>query len=135
MPVIELLATLPSFLIYLMVALMLLAVFLIVYTRLTQHPEWQLIRDGNVAAATALSGAMLGFALPLASAIAHSVSLRDMVLWAGVALLVQWGAYLTARKLLPGQPSRIERGDMAAAVTTAAIALTAGLLNAACMTY
>ena len=135
MPVLELLSTLPNFLIYMALGFMLLVIFLIGYTWLTQHPEWQLIREGNIAAATALCGAMVGFALPLASAIAHSVSLRDMVLWAGIALIVQWLAYLAARKLLPCLPSRIERNDMAAAITTAAFALAAGLLNAASMTY
>lgn len=135
MPLAEMLTTLPDFLLYLAAGLLLLTIFTVVYTWLTQHPEWQLIRAGNSAAATALAGALLGFALPLASAIAHAVNIWDMLLWAALALLVQWATYIVTRLLLPGLPERIERGDIAAAITTGAFSLSAGLINAACMTY
>ena len=45
----------------------------------------------QLAAALNLGGAILGFCLPLASTIAHSVSIADVAMWALVALVVQIG--------------------------------------------
>ena len=83
------LATLPNFLIYFVASLILTALFLLIYTRVTPYREWALIRAGNNAAAVSLSGAAIGFILPLASAITHSVSWLDMVVWSVVAMIVQ----------------------------------------------
>ena len=64
---------LPSFLSYLVVAMLLLTGFLLIYVKVTPYDEIDLIRKGNVAAAISLSGALLGFAMPVANVIAHSV--------------------------------------------------------------
>ncbi|WP_129127786.1 DUF350 domain-containing protein [Geomonas oryzae] len=48
-----------------------------------------LIREGNLAAAVSLTGALLGFAIPVAIVIAHSVNLVDMAAWALMATMVQ----------------------------------------------
>ena len=75
-------AGLPNFLLYFALALVLLTIFVAIYVRVTSYREFVLIRGGNVAAAISLSGALIGFVLPLASAIAHSVNPVDMVAWA-----------------------------------------------------
>lgn len=129
------LVTLPDFLLYFVCAITLLMVFLIVYTRLTPQHEWRLIREGNAAAAISLGAAIIGFCLPLASAISYSQSLLDMLIWGSVALVIQWGAFIAARMLFPGLPKRIEADDKAAATIAAAISLGSGILNAACLTY
>lgn len=129
------LATLPAFLGYFACALGLLAVFLGAYTALTPLHEWALIRAGNTAAAVALAGATLGFCLPLASAVAHSVGLGDMLVWAAVAGAVQVGVMLALRLGLRTLWAAIEHGEMAPAVTLAAGSAAVGLLNAACLTY
>lgn len=129
------LITLPDFLVYFGSSVGLLLVFVAIYVWLTPHREWLLIRAGNTAAAISMSGALLGFALPLASAINHSESLYDMLIWGMVALLVQAAAFLAARILVPGLPARIEDNDCAAATIAAAIAVSVGILNAACLTY
>ncbi len=59
-----------------------------------------MIREGNIAAAVALNGGLLGFVIPLASVIAHSATLVDLVAWGVVALVVQLGEFLVARVLL-----------------------------------
>ena len=79
----------PAFLLYFVLALILLALFVAIYTRVTPYREIALIREGNVAASISLSGALIGLVLPLASAIAHSVSPLDMVAWGVIALVVQ----------------------------------------------
>ena len=129
------LAGLPAFLSYFAVAVALTVVFCVGYTWLTPHHEWTLIRQGVPAASLAFSGSLLGFVLPLASAIAHSVNLLDCLLWGGIALLVQWLVFLALRVLLRELPQRISNNDMAAATLVAVMSLAAGILNAACMIW
>ena len=129
------LSGLPSFLVYFALALVLLAVFVVIYGRITPYDERTLIREGNVAASISLAGAILGFTLPLASAIAHSVSIVDMLLWGLVALVAQVAVYLAVSRAMPRFAEAIRAGKTAAATLLAALAVAVGLLNAACMTY
>jgi putative membrane protein len=128
------LVTLPNFAAYLALAIALLVVFAIVYVRVTPYRELTLIRAGNNAAAITLGGAMLGFVIPLASTIAHSQNIPDMLVWGVVAMAVQIatvGAITLTQRDLYG---RVERGETASAALIAAISLCVGILNAACMT-
>jgi putative membrane protein len=129
------LAGLPAFAAYFTLGLTLLGLFLAVYLWMTPYPEIRLIREGNVAAATSLGGSVIGFVLPLASAIEGSVSLLDMLLWAGVAAIVQLFAYFLVHRLVPDLPRNMAEGKLASAVFLAAMAIALGLLNAACMSY
>lgn len=126
---------LPAFAGYFGMGLGFVALFLLCFLHFTPHRELELIRQGNLAAGTALAGALIGFCLPLAAAIGHSVSHLDFGLWALVALVAQLAAHVLTRLLLPGFPARIERGEQAAAVTAAALHGGIGLLNAAAMAY
>ena len=129
------LAGLPSFLFYSATAIGLLLLFMTAYVWITPYREIALIREGNPAAAASLSGAILGFVLPLASAIAHSVSLFDMAVWGLIALLIQLLVYGAGRLLLPGLARDIPAGRVASGAFVGALALAIGILNAACMTY
>ena len=129
------LAGLDEFLAYFGLAIGFVAVFLVVYTRLTTYREFRLIREGSTAAAASLSGALLGFTLPLASSIVHSVHPWDMMIWAAIALLVQLLVFLLVRFTLVDVTRRIPEGDVAAGVLLGAVSVCAGVLNAACMTY
>lgn len=127
-------AALVGFALYMLGAILLLALFKFAYTRITPHNEYALIRKGNVAAAIALSGAILGFALPASNIIAHAVSLVDFLVWAFIAAAVQLAAFFVVGRVLSGLSARIEQGDLAAAIYVAAVSISIGLLNAACMT-
>ena len=81
----------------------------------------------------ALAGATLGFALPLASAIVHSASLADMVVWAAVALVLQLLCFSAMRLLRRNVSLALAQGDMAEAIVLAAGAVVLGLLNTACL--
>lgn len=131
----QFLSTLPAFLAYLGSALALTALFSFLYTLSTPHAEWRLIRQGNVSAALAFGGALLGFVLPLSSAISHSVSLLDMVVWGAVALFVQLLAFFAARLLIPGLPAKIEGDQRGPATIVAVLFVAVGQLNAACMVW
>ena len=124
-----------NLLFYFGVALGFEAVFIALYMAVTPHHEAALIKQGNSAAAISLGGAVLGFTLPLASVITHSVSLLDMAVWNAVALLVQLVVYLLVNLLLRGISRRIEEGNIAAATTLAVASLAIGIINAASMTY
>jgi putative membrane protein len=126
---------LDNFLAYFAMSIALLAVFIAVYVRLTPYREIALIREGNVAAAMSLSGALLGFVIPLASAIAHSVAWWDMLLWGAIALVVQLLAYVGVRMLFRTLAQDIQSGRIAQGLFLGAMALGVGILNAACMTY
>lgn len=129
------LAGLPLFGLYFAAAIALLALFVAVYIRVTPYRELALIRAGNSAAALSLSGAILGFVLPLASAVAHSVNFADMLVWGVVALVVQVLAYLVARTLMPHLTEDIPADKTAPALLLAALSVATGVLNAACMSY
>ena len=129
------LAGFDDFLVYFLAGLALVALFLAIYVRATPYREFALVRDGNVAAAASVSGAFIGFILPLASAVAHSVNLVDMVIWGAIALVVQLAAYGAARTLLPGLAQGIAAGNAAEGIVLGALSLGIGILNAACMSY
>jgi putative membrane protein len=127
------LAGIVPFLAYFALAVALTLLFIGIYTWLTPHDELALIRANNSAAALAFGGALIGFALPLASAITHSMSIFDCAIWGAVALLVQALTFVVLRICLKNLPERINQGEMAAAIFVAASAVTVGLINAACM--
>jgi putative membrane protein len=127
------LSTLPSFIAYFCGAGALTTVFLMLYSRLTPEQEIALIRSGNIAAAIALAGALLGFVVPLASVIAHSARILDLILWGVVALLIQLAGFLVARAMFPGLPKAIVEGQISEAVFLAGLSLALGIIDAACM--
>ncbi|GAB3478198.1 DUF350 domain-containing protein [Azotobacter salinestris] len=127
-------AAVSGFLAYMLGAAVLFVLFQLVYTRLTPHREFSLIREGNVAAAIALAGAVIGFALPASNVIAYSVGLLDFVVWALIAAVVQLLAFFAVHLALRDLAARIQKGEIAAGIYVAAVAVGVGLLNAACMT-
>ncbi len=125
----------PAFIIHLLAALALLAVFLFIYIRITPYHEMALIRAGNLAAAISLSGAMIGFVIPLSKSVAQSGSLLDMLMWGGIALVVQLLAYAVVRMLIPGIAKDIPEGKVAQGTFLGVLSVATGLLNSAGMTY
>jgi putative membrane protein len=123
-----------SFLIYIVVAGGLFGLFQMAYTRLTPHKEFVQIREGNVAAAIALGGALVGFALPASNVITYSISVLDVVIWAVIAAVVQLAAFTVTSIVLKDLSARISRGELAAAIYAASVSISVGFLNSACMT-
>jgi putative membrane protein len=108
--------------------------FKVIYQLATPYNERVLIRDGNVAAAITLGAALLGYILPLASALEHTVSLAEFAVWALLAGVIQIVAFTIVRvAVMRDFSDRIVRGELAAAIYMGSISLGVGLLNAACM--
>jgi putative membrane protein len=124
-----------DFLVYLGVSLAYLALFVALYIRVTPYREMQLIREGNMAASFSLSGAILGFIVPLASAITHSVSLIDMAIWGLIAMAVQIAAFVVVKICIPSITRDIPENKGAQGFFLASLSLAVGLLNAACMSF
>src|SRR5918993_288822 len=103
-----------EFLLYLVAALALLALFICIYIWITPYKELTLIRQGNVAAAASLSGTVLGFAIALA-----------------VQIFV---FFVVTRLLVPGLARDIPEGKLAPGILLGTVSLATGILNAACMT-
>lgn len=126
---------LDEFLVFFGLAVAFTAIFVFLYVKLTPYNELKLVREGNTAAAASLSGALLGFTLPLASSIIHSVHPWDMMIWGVIALLVQLLVFVLVRFTLVNVTRRIPQGEVASGVLLGAVSVCAGILNAACMTY
>ncbi|MBV0932446.1 DUF350 domain-containing protein [Marinobacterium weihaiense] len=130
-----LLSGLSAFALYFLLSLIALMLFKLVYTLITPHDEWKLVKDKNTAAACALSGTIIGFAIALGSAASNSISLVDFGVWALVALIAQLVAYLIVRLFMPKISRRIEADEVPAGLVLGATSIAIGILNAASMTY
>ncbi|MGY0215899.1 DUF350 domain-containing protein [Endozoicomonadaceae bacterium StTr2] len=131
----EYLASIPLFLAYFGTAAGLTALYIIIYTLITPHKEMELIKQNNPAAALAFGGSLIGFVLPLASVIANSVDLPDMILWGAVALVVQLLTFYTLRLFIPRISEHIANNEIASGIWLGTVSIAAGILNAACLTY
>jgi len=128
------LVTLPAFLTWFPISAILLAGFAAIYIRITPWAELRLIRAGNAAAAASFAGALLGYALVLASVLANAVSRGDLLTWGVIGLLVQIVAFYVARWLLgAGLTRHMEEGQVSSGLLLGTVSLAAGMLNAASM--
>ena len=131
-PVIQsFLAGFPVLLLHFVVTLGMLGIGVTIYLFVTPYRELDLIRNGNTAAAVSISGAIIGMAIPLAICMATSVNIWDIVIWGVVTLLIQSLAYRIGDVLLKDAPTRIENGEIGAAILIVGIKLAISFINAA----
>jgi putative membrane protein len=124
-----------AFIIAFVAAVVFFVAFKFLYQLVTPYHERDLIRQGNSAAAVALGGALIGYVLPLASALSHTVSLPEFAAWALLAGVIQIVSFIVvSRFVYKALVDRIEAGELAAGIYLASISIGVGLLNAACMT-
>ncbi len=124
------------FLIAFAIACLFLAIFKWLYQVSTPYDERRLVAEGNMAAAITFGGAIVGFALPLASALEVTANPLEFIAWGVLAGVIQVVASLVVRRIvIRDLVARIETGNVASAVYMAATSIAVGLLNAACMSY
>ena len=121
----------PILLLHSSVTIAMLIAGILLYIWITPWDEMALIRGGNTAAAVSLGGAIIGLAVPLAFAMAASVSVYEILLWGPVTLILQIIAFRIADLVLKDLPTRIEQGEMGAAALLVSIKLAAAAVNAA----
>jgi putative membrane protein len=129
------LAGLPAFLVYFCTGVVAVLLYLLVYMRITPHDEFKLIRDNVPSAAISLGLSLLGFVLPVVSAIIHAANVVDCLIWSVIALIVQVAVYFAVRIPVPNLSGRIAAGELAPAIWLGLASLAAGALNAASMVY
>jgi len=121
----------PDFLLMTGTAGILLLAASTIYILLTPWKELALVRGGNGAAGLALAGAITGLAVPIASCLASSLTLVDLLLWGSVALLLQLLTYRIIDMILRDIPTRIQNDEAGAAIVLIAAKLSVAMLLAA----
>ncbi len=88
--------------IHFLIAIGLAAAFLVafqfIYQMITPQDERKLIREGNVAAALPFAGAIIGFALPVSSALSQTDNMVEFAAWAALAGVIQIVVFLLVRR-------------------------------------
>lgn len=128
-------AGLPAFVAYLVGAFALVAIYLFVYMKVTVHDELSLIRANVSAAGVSYGLSLIGFVIPLSSAMRYAANVWDMMVWGVIAMVVQVMVYYLAQLVLPDLSKRIENNELGAALFVGAASAAAGVLNATAMSY
>ncbi len=123
----------PDFLIYTGAAGLMLLLGCVLYILLTPQKEMELLRSGNASAGLALAGVVVGLAIPMASCLASSVSLYDLLIWGVVALLIQILAFRFVDLILQDLPRRIENDEAGAAILLIAVKIASALIISAAL--
>lgn len=136
MSVLFYLSTLPTFIMWFMVVLGFMAAYHLIYVyAITPYNEYRLISEGNLAAAYAFAGSMLGYVIPLATAMIYASTKLDLVSWAIVALVIQSATFLVFWFIYRDMPKQIENDNRAVGVFVGVLSLSVGILNASTMVY
>lgn len=123
---------------FFLTALAVFGVFLFLYAKVTPYDDYQMIfGENNTAAALGFGGAILGLSIPLYSALVHSVSYIDFVMWAGVAMAIQliFTFILTRLNGKFSVEKHISNGDVSVGAFMAFMSISIGLINAGSMSY
>lgn len=122
-----------NYLLHLATAVALVMAYFVIYTRMTPYDEVSLIRGGNHAAALSLGGTLIGFSLPIASALLHMPDYYQFAGWAAGAMLVQLLVFQIATRLLSMSKDQIEADNSAFGGLLGALSVSIGLVNAGAM--
>lgn len=127
-----------SFGLFFITAISVVVLFLFLYAMVTPYDDYKLIfEDNNTAAAVGFGGAIMGLSIPLYSALTHSVSYSDFVIWAVVAMLIQllFAFIMTRTKGKYSVAKLIDKGIVSAGILMAFISVSIGFINAGSMSY
>lgn len=132
-----------NFLTYLVVSIPLLLIGIKIFMWQTPYNEMELIRnaaccdqsvkdEAGIAAAHSLGGKIVGQALVIASAVFHSVSVVDLIIWGIIGIIFQVLVYFAFEKLTPFKVSEeVVKGNIAVGVFSARLSFATGLILAA----
>jgi putative membrane protein len=120
---------------YVALSIALLVVAGWLYCLITPYDEIALIRKGNEAAALSFSGTLVGIAAPLASVMANSTSMIDMLIWSAIALVAQLALFVAVTWLLGDLRTGITEGRRSYGILLGSASIAVGLLNAGAVTY
>lgn len=121
----------PQFLAYFVMGLVFMAIFMWLYTKLTPHDELALVRQNNATAALIWVGALIGYSLPMASAMRDSFAIEEFMVWGVIAGVTQLAVFFGYKQFFPRMHERIENNELATGINLAGVAIAVGILNAA----
>jgi putative membrane protein len=121
----------PVLLLHVGIALAILIIGTVIYVWMTPWEDLKLVREGNTAAGIALGGIILGLGIPIAACIPGAVSHWDILFWGVVTLILQMVTFKVLDFILRGLPSRIESGEVGAAIVLTAAKLSVAAIVAA----
>jgi len=127
-----------SFSLFFVTTVALVLLFLVLYAKVTPYDDYQMIfAENNTASALGFGGAIVGLCIPLHSALVHSISYIDFVIWAGVAIVVQllFASIMTRFGGKYSVDKHIQDGNIAVGILMASLSIAIGLLNAGSMSY
>jgi putative membrane protein len=119
-----------NYALHLLAAGLLLFVFFLIYSWATPFDEMTLIRQGNVAAALTLGGAMIGFSMTVASGLEHTDRLVSFLGWSAAAAAIQLLTYVLVTRLLHMSKQQIEGNNVAFGLLLASISISVGAVSA-----
>lgn len=132
-----------NFLIYLVVSIPLLLIGIKIFMWQTPYNEMHVIRDAaccdndvkdeaGIAVAHSLGGKVVGQALVMASAVFHSVSVGDLVIWGIVGIIFQVIVYEVFERMTPFKVNEeVLKGNIAVGIFSARLSFATGLILAA----
>jgi putative membrane protein len=128
------LANLGNYALYLVSTLVTLAIAVVIYVRVTPFDEFALIRRGNVAAAVALAGTLIGYAVVVYAATTHGSNLLETLVWSAISLVGQIIAFEIVQLALRDLRAGMEKGELSYGITLGGVSIAIGIINAACLT-
>lgn len=127
-----------AFGLFFLTAVVLVGIFIYLYALVTPYDDYKLIfHENNTAAALGFGGAIIGFSIPLYSALVSSVSYTDFLLWGAIAMLIQliFAFVVTRISNKFSLEKQIGNGVVSVGVIMAFLSISVGLLNAGSMSY
>jgi putative membrane protein len=116
-----------GFAVYMAIGILMLAIFMWTYMRITPHNDWEAIKTDRLGPTLAMVGAAIGFTLPIVSVSLYGINLLDFMIWSLIAGAVQLTLFKILYWLLP---QTNDADNVAAGVFYAGAAICIGMLNA-----
>ena len=132
-----------NFLTYLVVSIPLLLIGIKIFMLQTPYDEMKIIQDAaccdktakdeaGIAIAHDLGGKIVGQALVMASAVFHSVSVGDLIIWGIIGIIFQVLVYYVFEKLTPFKVAEeLVKGNIAVGIFSSRLSFATGLILAA----
>lgn len=130
------LSTLPNYLQFGGVALLLFIAGLVIYELITPIREFKEIAAGNLAAAAGFSGFVIGYGIVINSVASSTHDLFELIVWSAIGLGGQLLAFFVAWALSGRQLiNSINNGTVSSGVFLGAVSIVFGLINGGALSY
>ena len=120
----------PWLIFYLLTVTAIFVLGMFLYVKMTKHKEFELVGNGNMAAAVHLSALAVSLALPLAACLVNKIGLVDVAVWGTFSLILQLFLFRVTDAIFRGMSERIVNNEVAPTMVLAAFKLSGSLILA-----